>query len=270
MNKKPLLPMKDNVVFPMFFADERDTESLTGFLQSVLKLSADEYEILEITDPHLLQEHKDDKLSIVDIKLKTKNDKIIHIEIQRKVPDTFRNRIMFYVCKLITEQLGGDKKRYEDVNKVISIVITDEVLIDECEKYHHHFTFCDPECENAVVLSDLVEVYTVELSKLPQNPDGTNLYDWASFIAAETEEELDMIAARNPEFGRTVIKLREMSASEKARAEYERRQKAERDFIMFVDAAEKKGRDEERQIIENNLKSMGLTPEQITEAMKRE
>ena len=30
-------------------------------------------------------------------------------------------------------------------------------------------------------------------------------YDWAKFIDAETEEELDMVAQRNPQVGRAVI-----------------------------------------------------------------
>jgi hypothetical protein len=33
-----------------------------------------------------------------------------------------------------------------------------------------------------------------ELPKLPRDADGTALYDWARFIGAETEEELNMLA----------------------------------------------------------------------------
>ena len=58
---------------------------------------------------------------------------------------------------------------------------------------------------------------------MPKDTDGTVLYDWASFIAAEAEEALDVIAERNPKVGKAVIKLRELSADEKARDLYERR-----------------------------------------------
>jgi len=44
-----------------------------------------------------------------------------------------------------------------------------------------------------------------------------------------------MIAERNPEVGKAVIKLRQMSADEKARDLYERRIKAQRDIVMHVD-----------------------------------
>ena len=238
-DKKPLLPVKYDVVFRMFFADERDTESLTGFLKSVLKLPEEEYGEIEIADPHLLQEFNEDKLAIIDIKLHTKSRKVIHIEIQLKVTEELKNRIMYYGAKLITEQIGESGK-YRDINKVISIVITDEILIKESPKYYHRFIHCEP--ETGIVLSDLFETHTIELKKLPVNADGTNLCDWAKFIAAETEEELDMLAERNPEIGRAVVKLRKMSADEKARDLYERRINAKRDIAMYVYDGEKQGR----------------------------
>ena len=86
-----------------------------------------------------------------------------------------------------------------------------------------------------VEFSDISEIHTLELRKLPEGTDGTILYDWAKFIAAETEEELTMLAERNPQIGKAVVKLRELSADERARDLYERREKARRDI-----AAEKK------------------------------
>jgi len=65
--------------------------------------------------------------------------------------------------------------------------------------------------------------------KLPEDADGTELYDWAKFIAADTEEELNMIAERNPQVAQAVVRLRELSADERARDLYERREKARRD-----------------------------------------
>ena len=84
-------------------------------------------------------------------------------------------------------------------------------------------------------MSDIIEIHTLELKKLPDGADGTELYDWAKFIAADTEEELNMIAERNPQVAQAVVKLRELSADERARDLYERREKARRDI-----AAEKR------------------------------
>ena len=74
----------------------------------------------------------------------------------------------------------------------------------------------------------------LELNKIPKNTDGTTLYDWAKFIAAESEEELDEIAGRNQEVKKAVVKFRELTADERTRDLYERREKARRDQAMFL------------------------------------
>jgi predicted transposase/invertase (TIGR01784 family) len=115
---------------------------------------------------------------------------------------------------MITEQLGSGND-YDKINKVISIIIMNENLIANSLDYHHCFTFYDP--KHAVELTDLVEIHTLELQKLPQNADGTALYDWASFIDAENEEELTRLEERNPEVKKAVITYYELTAEERVR-----------------------------------------------------
>lgn len=81
----------------------------------------------------------------------------------------------------------------------------------------------------------MIELHTLELSKLPECADGTKLYNWAKFINAESEEELNMIAERDPQVQKAVVKLVELSADEKARDMAERREKARRDMEMWKD-----------------------------------
>jgi len=136
---------------------------------------------------------------------------------------------------------------------MISIIITDEDLIQDNPNYHHRFVFYDSEA--AVEFSDIIEIHTLELRKLPERDDGTELYDWVKFIAAETEEELNMVAEMNPQMRKAVVKLQELSADESARDLYERREKARRD----IDSRERwaraegraEGRAEEREIWQN-------------------
>ena len=69
MDKRKFLPVKSDIIFRLFFADERNEEFLIGFLKSVLKLPEDDYNEIEIADPHLLREFDGDKLGIIDVKL---------------------------------------------------------------------------------------------------------------------------------------------------------------------------------------------------------
>ena len=234
MDRRTFLPVKSDIVFRLFYADERNIEFLISLLKSMLRLPEDDYYKIEIADPYLLREFDGDKLAIIDVKLYTRSRKIIHIEIQLEVKSILelKKRIVFYDSKLVTEQIGiGDD--YDLIKKVISIIITDETLIQGSPRYHHRFTLYDPNA--GVEFTDILELHIIELNKLPEIADGTELYDWAKFIAAETEEELTMIAERNPQVGKAVVKLRELSADERARDLYERREKARRDV-----AAEKK------------------------------
>ena len=262
-NKRPFLPVKYDVIFRLFFADERNEEELIGLLKSVLRLPENEYESIEIADPHLLPDYVGDKYAVIDVKLHTKTRKVIHIEVQLQVPAAMRERIVFYDAKLITEQMGSSD-RYDKIQKVISIVITEENLIPDSPQYHHRFTMYDPDTK--VELTDIVEIHSIELRKLPVNADGTALYDWAKFIDAETEEELNMVAQRNPQVGRAAVKLRELSADERARDMFERREKGRRDVEALVD---KKTLEIARNLLRRNrpieevIEDTGLTREEV-------
>jgi len=247
MSDKKYLHVKNDVVFRMFFADERNKDLLVSFLKSVLKLPDDDYNDVVIIDPHLLREFKGDKLGIIDVKLRAKSGRIIHIEIQLKVSSEMFSRIIYYDAKLITEQLGsGDD--YEKINQVISIIITNESLIKNSTgtlavpRYHHRFTFYDADAK--IEFSDIIEIHTLELSKLPEDEDGTRLYDWAKFINAETEEEFKMAAERNPEVKKAVVRLEVLSGDERARYISELREKERRDIESFKKDARREGKAE--------------------------
>jgi predicted transposase/invertase (TIGR01784 family) len=254
-----ILPVKSDLIFRIFFADERNQEDLISLLKAVLNLPEDDYNEIEITDPHLLPEYVDDKYAIIDVKLHTKSRKVIHIEIQLKITPELKKRIVFYESKLITEQLGAGSN-YDTIQSVISIIILDKTLIEGSPRYHHRFAFAD--LDAGVELTGLVAIHTLELDKLPEAADGTQLYDWASFIAARSEEELAVIAERNPQIGKAVVKLRALSADERTRDLYDRREKARRD-----EESQKRWAVKQRDFeIAKNLLGMSLSLDQVMEA----
>jgi len=239
MSQRSFLPIRSDVIFALFFADERNIEFLTSFLKSCLRIPEDEYDSIEILDPRLLREHAGDKLGIIDVKLHTKSRKVIHIEIQLQVLPQLKERLIWYDAKLIAEQIGsGDD--YGQIRKVISILITEDDLIPESTKYHHRFTFYDPDA--GVEFSDLIEINTLEMGKLPPRSDGTILYDWVKFIAADTEEELDMVAESNPQIAKAAVVLRQLSGDELARELYNRRERELRDERSRINGAHREGR----------------------------
>ena len=209
----------------MIFGNQNNTDILEAFLLAALNLPQDEYEGLTVVDPHLNRESYDGKLSILDVKLRTKRGKTVNIEIQVSDIPEMRERIVFCVSRMVTDQVTkGDN--YNTIKRVISILITDYIMFDEDTLYRHRFTLHDPEANTQ--FTDVVEINTLELPKLPQSGDETELGSWLQFIKAEDEGALEMLAQKNPKIGKAVDLLKEISADERIRLLSEDREKARR------------------------------------------
>jgi len=257
MGEKFLSPRSD-LIFKLLFGNEHSVEILTDFLKSVLRLPVSDYDEVTIVDPYLLREYDGDKLGILDVKLKTKSKRTIDIEIQVKPAPEFKERVVFYSAKMIAEQVGAGED-YSLIKQVISIIITDYTLIPESPRYHNHYTLYSPETHSE--FTDLIEVNTLELSKLPDDEDGTKLWNWMKFLNARSREELDMIAERSPEVKKAIVKLLELSNDERTRMLYESRQKMEWDNV----AREMEARLDERYVIAKNALNKKLPVEDISE-----
>ena len=253
---KILLPKVD-VIFRLLFGDKRNIEILTDFLKSVLELPEDEYESITLEDTHLKRETVDDKLGIVDVRLTTKSGKIVHIEMQILEQDDFPERVTYYNAKMLVTQLksGNDYK----FQKTISIVISDFEIVENSPKCHHKFQLND--VETGVKFTDVIEINTLELGKIPSQDQSKTKYDWLRFLKAEREEEFDMLAKKNPVIKQAVVELKRLSQTEEAQRLYDARQKAIWDESSRLRTALNK-RDAE--IISNAIK-MGLSSEQIAE-----
>jgi predicted transposase/invertase (TIGR01784 family) len=128
-----MLP-KIDFAFKLLFGDQRSKNILADFLKAVLpSLAQEEFEELTIVDPHLKREFEDDKLEILDVKVRTSGGKSIDIEIQISDMPEMRSRISYYLSNMITEQIGRGG-HYSELKQVICIVITDYDFIPESER----------------------------------------------------------------------------------------------------------------------------------------
>jgi predicted transposase/invertase (TIGR01784 family) len=273
-----ILPPTDDWVFKMLFGDERNKSFLINLLKSLVGLPDEEYE-LTFLDTHLKQEAEEDKLGILDVKVRTKTGKVINIEIQVNPLKHIGERISFYKSKLIVEQIGKGG-RYDVIQRVICICITDFIIFDKENDYLNDFYFMNP--KNGLCFKGIPEeIYTLELPKVPAVSDGSSGWDWMQFLRAKRKEEFEMVAAQNTEIRKAVNMLFELSADDKVRAEYEMRLKARLDRNSFLHEAReegmekglekgmKKGREEgrqkEKEEIARNLKALGIPIEKIAQ-----
>ena len=118
-------------------------------------------------------------------------------------------------------------------------------------------------------------INTLELNKVPQEADNTELWYWMKFIKTDDGKVLDMLSQRNPQMRKAVGVLKELSADERMRMLYEEREKARRDIVSRVDGAKKDTQEEiARKLLKRNrpideiIEDTGLTCEEI-EALQK-
>lgn len=92
---------------------------------------------------------------------------------------------------MITEQISKGES-YKHIKKVISIVIADYTLIKENSDYHNTYRLYDKITGSE--FTDVLEINTLELSKLSQNEDKSELWNWLTFLKSKKKEEFEMIA----------------------------------------------------------------------------
>ena len=140
---------------------------------------------------------------------------------------------------MLTEQIG-EGNDYDVIKPVISVIITDFHLIANSKAYHRHFRFYD--AKNKIELTNVQEINTLELTKLPKKSDETDLFDWMMLIRAKSEEGYDMLAEKKPVFKKVVAVVKKLSADEEARMEYDKHELWRMDYAATMRNATRKGR----------------------------
>ena len=236
------MSVKLDLVFKLIFGDQRNTDILASFLKAVLDIPEEEYERITVVDPYVKADYPGDKYGILDVKIHTKSGQVVHTEIQVDPIPEMDQRTLYYQSKMVTKQLGSGQE-FSRIKKVVSIIITEYAhsRLSGSGRYHHQFRY---RTGDGIELTDLAEINTLELSKLPREADKTELWNWMRFIETDDEEELKMLATKSPELKKAVGVLKELSADERARMIAEDREKFRRDTVSRFNGARKEGLEE--------------------------
>ena len=234
MERTPLSPTND-FVFKKVFGE--NTAVLSDFLMSVLDLPAEEYQGVNVVDPHLSRGSMEDKLGILDIKIMTRSRKTIDVEVQVRPQPSIWKRVQYYTSSMYVGQVQSGHN-YAQLTKAISILIADFVLVKDNDEYHNCFRLYDERTHAR--FPDSIEVNTLEIPKVRED-DMTHLSDWLKFFAARTEEEFMTVSEKNPAIAQAWGVIKTLSADEEARLLAESREKARRDFEDRYDGAYQDG-----------------------------
>ena len=210
-NEVMLSPLYD-YVFAEIFGNQRNIENTIGFLKTVIDIPQDDYDRLTVVSPILRRLFHRHKMGIVDLKLTTKSKEIIHIELQVDKTKNLRDRVLYYICRLIGDQLNwGDD--YDKLHQVISIVICDHNMLEEESYYLNEYELKN---KNNNCFTKKLKLFILELPKIPETEDGA-AWRWLKFLKCEKKEDFEMLGKRYPEMEKPIYCAKRMSFLEKWR-----------------------------------------------------
>jgi predicted transposase/invertase (TIGR01784 family) len=209
--------------------DERSEILLKNFLNEVLGLKEGIKEITYL-NPYNNKETQDDKISVLDLKIKDEESREIDIEMQLNNIDNYRKRSLYYWSCMYSETIK-EGKTYEELKKCIIINILDFKLIKETKRYHTVYKIMEIK-EKYEYIDDL-ELHYIELPKFREKKTINELdmlEKWILFIK-ETgmkgkEKKVEELIESEEVLKMAAQKIKELSKDEQMRQRYLARQKA--------------------------------------------
>ena len=204
---------KLDVVFKMLFGTVESIRLLRALISALLSIPKEEISDIVIKNVELIPDDYDDKFSRLDINLEVGGKKI-NIELQICTYKDYEKRNLYYWAKNYTNDLKTGQK-YSELKETICISILGFDMF-ECTEYHSHFQVL--ETTRHEKLTDALSLHFFELKKAAEANDNSEMLQWLRFINAETEADLMLAEQSNiPEIRDAAIRVRELSADEKAR-----------------------------------------------------
>ena len=213
-----------------------------GIIAALLGKSPEAIESTTLLPTILRQEYPDDKYGILDVLVKMKDGTKIDFEMQVLPFIFWTKRSLFYWSKMFAGQIKkGDS--YDALKRCIHVSILNFAHFPNDEECYHKIGLYD--FNTGKVYSDLMELHILELSKLP--PEALNesgLIHWMRFLNGKNRKEFEEMAEKDEYIGEAYELLKNLSADEKKRIEYEYREKALKDYNTQILSYEQRGREE--------------------------
>ena len=230
--KQDLLNPKNDYVFKRIFGHQGNEAITKSFISAVLNQNITDV-VLE-SDSTLPKDMLDDKVGILDIKVKIDNHINCDVEMQVVDKKNIEKRILFYCSKMYAQSITAGKD-YLKLEKSIAILISNYELdsLKSIKKYVSKWNLREEDYKN-IILTDDIEIVIIELPKFKKYMNNTALADWVKFFI--NPKVIDM---NNEEVKKAKEVLDELSQDEHERRLAELREK----YIMDQKATEAAGYD---------------------------
>ena len=149
-------------------------------------------------------------------------------------------RSLYYWSKMYGEQLLIGQK-YKGLKKTICINIVD---FDATKSNTYHSVYNLIERNQGYMLTDIMEIHFVEMTKLDKAYEDDKLSQWIRFIKGESRKEIEEMAIANKDIDKAFDILTTMSMDKNERAAYLSREMALHDQATFIEEGREEGRKE--------------------------
>lgn len=215
------------------------SEIRKGFIAAILNKDPEEIAETTLMPTILSKDTEDGKYGILDVRVRMKNGSQMDLEMQVAPFEFWNNRVIFYLSKMYAEQVKeGDK--YKNLKPCIQVSILNFNLFHEDRTCFREIAFCDLTTKQKY--TDLLEIYVLELKKLPpEQKEEPLIIKWMRFLAAESREDFEKMAGEDNYINEAYEVLQKLSADKRKRLEYEARQKAIRDYDSQMSSSREEG-----------------------------
>jgi predicted transposase/invertase (TIGR01784 family) len=238
MATRSTLDPKQDVVFWMLFALERNRPLLMSLLTAVLQ-PASPISSVELLDPDLDVFAVDDKGVVLDLRVALSGGDQVDIEMQSRPHPALPERLLYYWSKLYAGQLerGGD---YTELRPSIAVMFANFSL-DANSDFHSVFQI--RERLRRRLLTQHFELHVVELPRASDRSarDEPLLELWCRFLSATTDAQLETLARQDLIMTQAKAALEELSADPRARERAELRKMSEMAYWTAVNVARREG-----------------------------
>lgn len=210
-----------------------------GFIAALLGRSPNEIEDTTLLPTILQPEYTEDKLGILDVRVRLRDGIQIDMEMRVAYFAHWDARSVFYLSKMFVDQLKKGES-YEKLKKCIHVSILDFIYFEDDTECYRKVGFCDQ--STGQVYTDLMEIQVLELRKIPKEVKSQDkLLNWMRFLSGKSREEFEDMAKTSEYLDEAYQELQKLSADDRARLEYEAREKAIRDYNSQISSSLQRG-----------------------------
>jgi predicted transposase/invertase (TIGR01784 family) len=265
MSNTFISPLDDDV-FKALYGDRKNIAHTAELLKPILGIPPQDFDRLTIVDPSLRRRwrrlREKGKLSILDIQIITKTERIVDVEVQVRRYKLMLPRLVFYHSMMTADQMKAGYD-YGQIRPVVTVVITNYILLPEEEDYMNTYELRNS--KTGRLFTDLQKYVILELPKLPEEDDGEAIWPQLRFLKSRGREEMEMLVEEHPEMRAVVGEYKRMTVLEKFRRRAEAREKERRDTWAALEYAKDEVRAELGKVIEEKDQAIEEKDREIEE-----